>query len=297
MAEVVVKPDLSGAITQPFDILGSIFTFFADNWAWMLFIVILIILVIVIFIIIGKLNEERKERDEPGYQLYKTTKAACSLNADHKLIRKKPRYGFIWLFLTPFFWVFFLLKSDSSARILDYTGRTLGFYRGELTSMDNTLNILAYKVKWLIFFESAFVIKIPQEFKFKEKIKDSKGNFVYESKDGKKILKYNETTLRFDKFVRRLNNGDIQLEATGLEQVGMYYKCPTFVIRETGQVIDYRKLMEGAVIDSTYQQMTTRLLNLGAKMMEKGMQLNPSLQYAKQSPEKTKPEEEIDRQA
>ncbi len=70
-----------------------------------------------------------------------------------------------------------------------------------------------------------------------------------------------------------------------------------FVIRETGQVIDYRKLMEGAVIDSTYQQMTTRLLNLGAKMMEKGMQLNPSLQYAKQSPEKTKPEEEIDRQA
>ena len=90
--------------------------------------------------------------------------------------------------------------------------------------------------------------------------------------------------------IKHLPNGDIQLYATGIEKVGLYYYTPDFILDKETSIIDLRKYTEGLVMDNTYQLMVTRLQNVGAKQMEAMAMWNPQVQAARKMPEKTKEE-------
>jgi len=294
MAVAVVTEQGQGGAIAGSNVLRDFINFLSNSWPYLLIAIVLIILAIIIFYLINKLEDERKERDEPGYQVYKSVKMACELNKDERLIRKtfNPATLFFILF-PPFLWLMFVLKKEHSAKVLDYQNNLLGYYRGDYVGMDNTWNLLVYKSKWLIFFEKTFVIKIPLSFQVKRKVKDKKGRIMLEKDNKTPIIKEEYVDLK--KFIQRLPNGDIKLQATSVEPVGLYYKCPVFIIPQTGGVVDYRSLLEGAIVDNTYQVMASRLLNLGARQMEKGMLFNPDLQYKRLAPEKTKEEEKLDK--
>jgi len=293
MAVAVVTEQNGGALAGT-NVLKDFITFLSEAWPFILVGIVIVILAVIIFYLINKLEEERKERDEPGYQLYKATKMACELNRDERLIKKtfNPATLFFLLF-PPLLWLMFVIKKEHSAKVLDYQNKLLGYYRGDFIGMDNTWNLLVYKEKWLIFFEKTFVIKVPLGFRVKRKVKDKDGRIVLE-KDGKTPVT-KEEYIDLKSFIQRLPNGDIKLQATSIEPVGLYYRCPVFIIPQTTEIIDYRKLLEGAIVDNTYQVMATRLLNLGARQMEKGMLFNPDLQYKRLAPEKTKEEEKLDK--
>ena len=293
MAQVVVtqKPPVQGTMQS----LQGIVNFFATNWGWLLAIVVIIILAIVIIVLMNKMEDKRKERDEPGYQLYKTVKMAADLNKDPSLIRKNFNPATLPLILLPVFgWLLMaLLKKEHSSKVVDYQGNLIGYYRGDYVSQDNTWNFLVYKDKWLLFFEKTFIIKAPLGFELKKLARDTRGDLIYE-KDSK-TPKVNISFLDLRNLIQRLPNHDYKIMCTGVEPIGMYYKCPVYIIPETGQHVDYRKQIEGAIIDNTYQLMVTRLLNTAAKQMEKGMMFSPDLQFKKMAPVKTKEEGEIDK--
>jgi hypothetical protein len=292
MATVVVepKPPVEGAMGG----IKGIIEFFAHNWPWFLVIIIVVILAVVIIMLINKLEDERKERDEPGYQLYKNIKMACDLNKEPQKIRKTFNAMTLPLIFVPIFgWILMaLIKKEHSARVVDYQNNLLGHYRGDYVSQDNTWNFLVYKSKWLIFFEKTFVIKAPLGFDLTKVVKDKDGKVEYE--DDKRTPRTTVKHLDLRNFIAILPNGDYKIQCTGIEPIGIYYKCPVYIIPQTGEHVDYRKFIEGSIVDGTYQLMVTRLLNLGAKQMEKSMMFSPDLQYRKQAPIKTKEEEATD---
>lgn len=266
--EVVEEPQV-----QQQSMLAQTFGFFAKAWKWMLLGVIILILGMVIYYLFKKLEDERKERDEPGYQVYKSTKKACMMQADSKKIRKTwSPINLLWL-------GFPIIKNEHSAKFLDLSNRILGYYRGEAHSMDNSINYLAYKRKYFIFFEESFVIKIPCILKFK-------------SKNKSEVEKTEIVDLTH--FLQEMPNGDIKIDCLGLERLGLYYHCPVFKVSEGKGNLDYRKVMEGAIIDTTYQTMLQRIVNAGAKMMEKATLLSPSMQAQKMGLDKTKEEQKLD---
>lgn len=293
MAEILVQPTAAGGGNAIGGLKGMI-DFLTHAWPWILVCAVIIILAVVIFYLLNKLEDERKERDEPGYQLFKTVKMACELNADTSLIRKSFNPATLPLIFLPIFgWILMaIIKKEHSAKIVDYQNALLGYYRGAYISQDNTWNFLIYKERWLLFFEKSFVLKCPLGVKFKKQMKDDKGKTKVSS-DGKTVL-YEDEEVSFRPYITRLPNGDFKIHATGMEQVGMYYKCPVYIIEDKNEVVDLRKFLEGAIIDNTYQIMTTRLLNTAAKQMEKGMMFSPDLQFRKQAPMKTKEEEQLD---
>lgn len=272
------------------------YQFFAHNWKWMILSIIILIIGIVVFYIFKKWEDERKERDEPGYQLYKGVKSSCRLQADKSKIHKtwNPT-SLILLIFPPLWWFIPMWRKERSAKVLDAADNLLGYYRGQYISMDNTLNLLVYKKKILFFFEELFVIKIPRLIRFKEPVLDRDGKVLYVDVGGKKIPKLKDRTISFLNMVKPTpgKSGHIKVFCYGLERVGMYYFTPVFMSRE-GSFIDIRQFVEGAVIDSTNQLMLQRVLNLSAQQMEKGMLLNPYLQYTIKSPEKTKEEEKFE---
>jgi hypothetical protein len=293
LAVAVVTPDkapiegVNGTIQGFVNFLGS-------AWPYLLIGIIIIILAIVIFYLLKKLEDERKERDEPGFQLYKNVKAACDLNCDRRLIRKSFNpVMLLWLLIPPLFWLMFVFKKEHSAKIVDYQGNLFGWYRGDYVAMDNSWHFLVYKTKSWLIIEDLFVIKVPMGFDVKKVKKDENGKTLMES-DGK-TPQYETRRVDLREFIQKLPNGDIKLQATSIERLGIYYMCPVFIMPVTGDIVDYRKLIDGAITDNTYQLMTTRLLNMGARQMEKGMLFNPSVQANRLSPEKTKEEEKIDK--
>ena len=292
MATVVVQPtpDSGNAIGG----LKGMIDFLTHAWPWILVCAVIIILAVVIFYLLNKLEDERKERDEPGYQLFKTVKMACELNADKSLIRQSFNPATLPLIFLPIFgWILmFIIKKEHSAKVVDYENNLFGYYRGSYISQDNTWNFLLYKSKWLLFFEQTFVLKCPLNVKFKRQVKDEHGK-VKMSPDGKTVI-LEDQEVSFRQYITRLPNGDFKLNATAMEQIGMYYKCPVYIIEDKNAIVDLRKYLEGAIVDNTYQIMTTRLLNTAAKQMEKGMMFSPDLQFRKQAPMKTKEEEQLD---
>ena len=274
--------------------LQGMIDFLTHSWPWILVAAVIIILAVVIFYLLNRLDEERKERDEPGYQLFKTVKMACELNADKSLIRKSFNPATLPLIFLPIIgWILMcIIKKEHSAKVVDYQNNFMGYYRGSYVSQDNTMNFLLYKDKWLFFFEQTFVLKCPLGVKFRKQLKDDKG-MVKMASDGKSAL-YEDKEVSFRSYIMRLPNGDFKIHATAMEQIGMYYKCPVYIMEDSNEVVDVRKFLEGAIVDNTYQVMTTRFLNTAAKQMEKGMMFSPDLQFRKQAPMKTKEEEELD---
>jgi len=255
------------------DMFGQVFGFFSKAWKFMLFAVIVFILAIVIYYLFKKLDDERKERDEPGYQVYKALKKTCMMQADQRRIRKSwSPINLFWLGLP-------LIKIEHSTKFLDMSNKVLGYYRGEAHTMDNTVNFLGYKRKFFIFFEETFIMKIPLIIKVKHKDKN----------DNEKT-----ETIDLTKYLTELPNGDIKIYCTGMERLGLYYYCPVFVIDEKHGKLDYRKVMEGSIVDTTYQTMVQRIVNVQAKMMEKATLSNPGVQAQRLGAEKTKEENKLE---
>ena len=247
--------------------------FFVSSWKWLLAAVLIFILGMVIYYLLKKIEDERRERDEPGYQVYKALKKTCSMQSNPKKIRKHwSPINLLWL-------GFPIIKREHSAKILDVYNRTIGYYRGEANSMDQSINFLAYKNKIFFFFEDNFILKIPLILKYKKK--DKAGV----EKDVVVNLQTN---------IQELANGDIKLYCSGLERLGLYYYCPVFIIDNEHGNLDYRKVMEGAILDNTYQAMVQRLVNVQAKMMEKATLTNPAVQAKRLGAEMTKEESKLD---
>ena len=267
-AQVVEEP-----IAQTQDMFGQVFGFFGKFWKFMVFAIIIFILGMVIYYMFKKLDDERKERDEPGYQVYKALKKTCMMQAEQKRIRRNwSPINLLWFGLP-------LIKKEHSSKFLDMSNRVLGYYRGEAHTMDNTVNFLAYKRKFFIFFEETFIMKIPLIIKVKKKDKNEIEKTV---------------TIDLSKYITELPNGDFKIYCTGMERLGLYYYCPVFVIDEVHGKLDYRKVMEGSIVDTTYQTMLQRIVNVQAKMMEKATLSNPSVQAQRLGAEKTKEETKLE---
>jgi hypothetical protein len=292
MVEVV---NAGSPISSTTDILQQTISFFQNNWLWMLVFAVIVILIIIIFMLMNKVEDERKERDEPGYQLYKTVMMAAYMNKDDKLIRRVFNWSTLPLIFIPVIgWILMIvIKREMSAKIMDYNNNLIGYYRGDYISQDNTWNFRIYKEKWLFFFEQEFILKAPLYVYIKKVRKNDKGEIIWE--DNKKTIPlYDEEKVSFRNYIQKLPDGNFKIICSGIEPIGMYYKCPVYMMEHTGEAVDYRKILEGAIVDNTYQLMSTRLLNTAAKQMEKGMTFSPDLQFRKQVPVKTKEEEKSD---
>ena len=145
--------------------------------------------------------------------------------------------------------------------------------------MDNTINYLAYKRKFLILFEETFIVKVPRILRIKQK-----------EKNGGDSIKVIDLTSQ----MKELPNGDIKIYCTGLERLGLYYYCPVFIIDDKRGNLDYRKVMEGSIVDTTYQTMVQRIVNVQAKMIEKATLSNPAVQQQRLGAEKTKEEQRLE---
>jgi hypothetical protein len=268
-AQVVEEP---GPVEQ--DAFRTVMSFFGKFWKFMFWAIIIFIFGMIIYYLFKKLEDERKERDEPGYQVYKALKKTCMMQADGRRIRKSwSPVNLLWL-------GFPIVKKEHSAKFLDMTNKVLGYYRGESHTMDNTINYLAYKRKFFIFFEETFIIKIPRIIRIKSK----------SDKTGLEKADIVDLTA----LIKELPNNDIKVYCTGLERLGLYYYCPVFVIDDKRGNLDYRKVMEGSIVDTTYQTMVQRIVNVQAKMIEKATLSNPQIQQQRLGAEKTKEEQRLE---
>jgi len=290
MVQIIQKE--TPPIEQTGGAIKGMFQFFYQHWRLMLVAVFIFILGIVVYYLFKKLEDERRERDEPGYQLYKSTVRTCILQARAELIRKHWNPKSLLLLFIPVAWPLIpFIKTEHSAKVVDRTNQVIGYYRGEFTGMDNSYNLLVYKKRYLFFFEDRFLIKIPLSVKYTITKRNRSGE-IERDNTGKPKTKITE--LKLESVIRYLPNDDIKLLCISIERIGLYYYCPVVVDDSTGVTLDFRQHVEGAIIDNTYQLMVQRLLNLGAKQMEKGMMFNPHLQFAQKSPEKTKTEERME---
>jgi len=280
MADVVVAP-----VQSISNFLNEFFGFIGDYFGLLVAAIIIFILGIVIYMVLKKWEDEKKERDEPGFQVYNNLKRTCMLRAKDYKIRKTVAWG--WFFFPPLFWMAWLLKKEHSNKLVNQFDNLIGYYRGECTSMDGSINYLVYKNKLMGLFESLFIVKIPIQLKLKKQ--------VYNEKTGESIKgRFNAEIINLQQLIKELPNGDLKLQCTDIERLGQYYYCPVFVINERGVILDYRQILEGTIADNTYQAMVQRLLNVGARQMERGILLNPNLVYNQKLPEKTKEEERLE---
>lgn len=280
MVEFVAEPERTSVVQDTTSIFSQLYNFFVEWWQLLLASIVVLIVGIIAYYVFVKREEEAKERDEPGYALFKNVKQSAKLNADKKKIIKRYSFFNLLWFGLPLKW------NEHSAKILNMTNELMGYYRGDFISMDSTLNILLYKKKYWVFFEDDYILKIPLEIKMN--IPD--GN----KKDDKGKIKTKQQIINLRDQIARLPNHDMKINCVNLERVGQYYYVPVFPIRENKGVLDVRKLVEGAVIDSTNQQMIQRLLNTGAKQMEVMAKFNPYLKYEQSAPEKTQEEKKVD---
>jgi len=284
MAEVVQ----AGTAAQAMSGVESIFVWIGQAWPWMLGAILILVLGIVIYYLMQKIEEERRYRDEPGYQVYKQLVRSTTLNAQTQKIRKtwSPKY-LLWFLFPPLFWVAFIMKAEHSNKLVDWQGKMIGYYRGEQKGMDGTMTYQIYKDKTMVFFENTFLLKFPLIISFDIPVLNKEGIATRDAQ-GKQITQ--KKTFDLSDRIKQLPNGDIQLWATGIEKVGLYYYCPDFILDKETSTLDLRKYTEGLIMDNTYQLMVTRLQNVGAKQMESMAMWNPQVQAARKMPEKTKEE-------
>jgi len=259
-------------ITSSANVIRDSVTFLQNNWAWMVAIMIIIILGVIIYMVFKKLEKERLERDEPGFELYNNVLKTCNLYKDKTKIKRKYSMLNVFFFGLPLIW------REHSNKILDSDHNIIGWYRGHFESMDNSLNLLLYKTTSFIVFENKFVLKIPFLISYEEA----------KEENGKTKRIKREISLK--EYVHWLPNGDLQLDnCVSVEKLGIYYYCPVF-LTTLGKKLDYRKVIEGAIIDETFQIMNQRIVNAGARSMEKGIQMNPNVKASQVIPKKTKEE-------
>lgn len=272
--------------------VGNFWEWVSGAWPYFLLMLIIIILVIVAYYLLKKIEDERKERDEVNYALYKQIIATCRIRADKKKINRKWNWKSLFMIFIPFPPVWFLIpfiKTEHSVKYVDMSGNLIGYYRGEYKSMDGTVYALVYKKKNFIIFEDVFLLKIPISVPYilEEKKKMPGGDI--------KLIKHNRVMDLSDRYVP-LGNGDIMIKCIDIERLGQYYYCPVYYYEYDGSinVVDYRKIMETAIHDNTNQLLLQRVTGQMKKQMEAMPSFNPFIVSSQKMPEKTKEEQNIE---
>lgn len=285
MANVVVEP-VASPLSGGMGALNGIFQFISKSWKFILIGALIAILGIVIISLINKLSEERKERDSAGYALYKATRRTCVLRKKGNWIRQKYALSNLLLLGLP------IHKQEQSVKIMDRYGHLIGWYRGDFQSQDQCWNLLLYREKIFILFEQTFLLKVPMVLTFKT----LKASGIEKEKKKQDLTDddYEEKSLDLSKYIKTLNDGNIQINCVDIERVGTYYYCPVYPYspaEDSNPVkIDYRKIIEGAIIDNTYQIMTQRVLDTSVRQIDRMAYINPNIQAGQKMPEQTKEE-------
>ena len=290
MVEVVYTPtpDAGSGI----GIFSNMIRWLLGHWVWIFIFIIFVILMAVVMAVISKMSEERREKNSPPYALYKATRKSCTMLRRRDWIKKRWSPINILFFGAPVF------KTEASVKILGYDNRLLGYYRGDYKSQDQCWNLLMYREKVFIWFEQAFLVKIPMSLHFKVlnaagKKKEKAGNKNLIDED------FDHKTIDLSDHVEFLTDGNIRINCVSLERVGAYYYCPVYAsnILKNGffsDVLDIRQFTEGAIIDNINQVMTSRMLETATSQMEKTPYLNPNVQMAQKMPEQTKEERNME---
>jgi len=276
MAEVIVQQGTVRADGFIDQILAPL-KYMLEHWYIFLIAIILIILIaVVIYLLFGQ-KQLNRERDEPGYFLFKKTTRDALANQDKRRYRKTYSWWNILWFGLPILW------KDRSKAVVNIYGQKIGAYRGHVDSQDGTINLLICKSSLLGWIDTNVLVKIPRIINYNEI--DNNGQIV-----GKKTKIFD--LVEFDR-----SDLTVKIKCIGIERTALFYYMP--IIEAEGsndkpQIVDLRSFVEGTVMDSTYQVMMQRILNTGQKQMEKAMQFNPALKYAQMSPQKTPPEQDVD---
>jgi len=275
MAEIIVEATGGVNAGGMMDMMMSPIFFIFQHWYLFLFGLLFAVCIGIIFYMIFNTKDIKRERDEAGYFLYKKTIKDC-ING-----RDKKKFVRTYSFMKNIFWFGLpLLTKDESKWVFNKKGDKLGRYRGHVTSQDGTYNLLICTGTIMGLFDTNILIKIPMRIKF--------------TNSAKKI-----EYVDFDLIKEDLYDRSTTVSCVGLERTALYYYMPIFTMYdETAKkdvVVDLRKHMESTVSDSTYQVMLQRMLNVGQKQMEKAMTFNPHLKYDQMSPEKTLPEQDVDK--
>ena len=279
MAEIIVEATSGvNAGGMMGSVLSPIF-FLVKNWYFLAFGILVSVLIGIVLYMVFNNKDLKRERDEAGYFLYKKTIKDCINGRDKKKYKKTYSFfkNILWFGLP-------LINKDESKWILDKRGNKLGRYRGHVQSQDGTYNLLVCTKTIMGMIDTNILIKVPI------RIKTNKPN-----KKGKDEISY----VNFDLVQEDVLDGSITIRCIGIERTALYYYMPIFTVIdvETNKevIVDLRQQMESSVSDSTYQVMLQRMLNTGQKQMEKAMTFNPYLKYDQMSPDKTLPEQDVDK--
>jgi len=265
----VIKGDVSGEAINQMPNPMAIFGWLGQHVVLIIFALLLVGMAIILFIILKKFEDERKARDDPIYEYYKNVVIACQGQADQNRIINNYSLKNILVFGLPIF------RNEHSARILDYTNRLLGFYRGHFISQDGNLNFLVYKNKSFGIMEQRFVIRCPIQINLKTSNNQKNSNII-----------------DLKSFIGEYANGDYKINCCSVEKVS-YFWVPVFIDNDM-KPIDLRSKLNKSIVDIGYSQMVSRVLALGSKQVEKAMLHNPNLKFKQMEPEKTKAESNND---
>lgn len=284
---MVVEVQQQAPMDSAHTTITGFWNFLVSSWVWILIFILIIILFVVIWYLFKKLEDERKERDEPNYAAYKSIVSTCKLRANPRRIRKKWNWKSIFLIFIPFppIWILIpFIKSEHSDQYVDAKYRLIGYYRGEFRSMDGTIYALMYKEKFMVFFERLFVVKIPIILPYRIEEKDKKTGET-------KLTEIKKINLS-NKFIQmgKDDTGHTRIVCNDIEKLGQYYFCPVYDYEFDGHgdVLDYRKIMEASIADNTNYLFFSQLTNQLKNQMEKMVYFNPSIVAAQKMPEKTK---------
>jgi len=273
MVEVVSKTNVVQN-ASPSNIIG----FFVSNGPIILFALVIVILAIVVFFFIKKMQDERKERD-PFYQVFKNQKFDCIKNRDDNKIKKTYSPINILFLGLP------ILKQENSAKVVDYSNKLIGYYRGGSYTMDGFRNFVLYKKKFF-FMEDLFVLKCPYTMKVKVYKRDRDGNKILD-KYQKPITQIQEVDYSY--LIQDLRNGDVKINCSNIQKDGFFY-YPVYLSKENN-IIDYRTQIKKEIVDNTYSEIVNNILSTGSQMVESAMEHNPNMKYNQKVQIKNKEED------
>jgi hypothetical protein len=279
------EPEPQGALA----FFQYFFMFLAKYWLWFVTAIVIMIILGVLVWLVFTWNDKLAKDDSPGYELFTNIVKQCRMNADKSKIKET------YSLLNLFFLGLPIFKNEHSAKLIDANNKSMGWYRGHSDTMDNYRNFLIYQTKkWLVIPET-FVVRVPLGFDVeKEAREDENGKPIEPNKKGEYPKK--RIYVPLEKWSGWVSNGDYKINSFSLEKGGKYYFFPVFNVFENGYVskFNYKEMLEGAVSSDTTQVMVQRLLNLGARQMEKGIAMNADIKAQQVTPKKIKTEEPVE---
>jgi len=146
-----------GGALEPINELSETFGWLISHWYLIVILIGLIVAIAVIVFLYKSRENERLERDSEGYKHRNNLMENCKMNADKTKIKNTYSWMNLFWFGIPF------KRNEHSAKLLDYEGKLIGYYRGHSFGQNNMVTYLLYKKKSLFFFENQFLLQFPKK--------------------------------------------------------------------------------------------------------------------------------------